>query len=549
MKKRVGQFLIDEIAKQGVDKIFGVPGDFNLSFLDDIEAHQTIDWVGNTNELNASYAADGYARIHGLAAMVTTFGVGELSAVNGIAGSFAERVPVIQITGGPTTAVEKAGSYVHHSLGNGQFDDYQKMYAHITAAQTVLSEENALIEVPRMIKVALEEKRPVHIHLPIDIAMREIEIPDNVGDAQATEEKDLSNIVEKVTKKLHDAKQVTLIVGHEINSFALQHEVQTVAERLNLPVAQLSLGKSAFNEESTQYMGMYDGEVAETAIRDYVDGSDLVLTLGAKLTDSATAGFSQKFPDEAVMMLNHHQVKIGDYETTEPTLAELIEVLKMIDFRYNGDFPQYQWPSASQADDVLNDAPLTQENYFKLMQTFVRKGDVILAEQGTSFFGAYNLALEASTTFIGQPLWGSIGYTLPSTLGTLLAAPQRRHVLLIGDGSLQLTAQEMSTMIRQKLNPVVFIINNEGYTVEKKIHGETAEYNNIQTWDYKLLPALFGNKAIPTYDVRTTNELKATMDRIEAQPNTMHVVEVHMDVLDAPETLDAISKAFAAQNE
>ncbi|RIN46316.1 alpha-keto acid decarboxylase family protein, partial [Staphylococcus simulans] len=125
---RVGQYLIDALYNAGVEEIFGVPGDFNLTFLDDVIDHEHVSWIGNTNELNAAYAADGYARIKGLSALVTTFGVGELSAVNGIAGSYAERVPVIAITGGPTTVVENAGKYVHHSLGEGQFDVYQKMF-------------------------------------------------------------------------------------------------------------------------------------------------------------------------------------------------------------------------------------------------------------------------------------------------------------------------------------------------------------------------------------------------------------------------------------
>ncbi|HDM3615884.1 TPA: alpha-keto acid decarboxylase family protein, partial [Staphylococcus aureus] len=142
MKQRVGQYLMDAIYQAGADRVFGVPGDFNLAFLDDIVAHEHLQWVGNTNELNASYAADGYARLKGVSALVTTFGVGELSAVNGIAGSYAERVPVIAITGAPTRAVEQAKKYVHHSLGEGTFDDYQKMFSHITTAQDYITPEN-----------------------------------------------------------------------------------------------------------------------------------------------------------------------------------------------------------------------------------------------------------------------------------------------------------------------------------------------------------------------------------------------------------------------
>ena len=176
MKQRVGQYLMDAVNAAGVDKIFGVPGDFNLAFLDDIISHDQVEWIGNTNELNASYAADGYARINGLGALVTTFGVGELSAVNGIAGSYAERVPVIAITGAPTRAVESAGKYVHHSLGEGTFDDYRKMFEPITTAQGYITPENATTEIPRLIQAAINERRPVHLHLPIDVAMTEIDV-------------------------------------------------------------------------------------------------------------------------------------------------------------------------------------------------------------------------------------------------------------------------------------------------------------------------------------------------------------------------------------
>ena len=176
MKMRVGQYLIDALYNAGVEEIFGVPGDFNLTFLDDVIDHEHVSWIGNTNELNASYAADGYARINGLGALITTFGVGELSAINGIAGAFAERVPVIAITGAPTTSVEQARKFVHHSLGEGNFDDYRKMFEPITTAQGYITSENATSEIPRLIQAAVNNKRPVHIHLPIDVAATEIDI-------------------------------------------------------------------------------------------------------------------------------------------------------------------------------------------------------------------------------------------------------------------------------------------------------------------------------------------------------------------------------------
>lgn len=500
VKQRIGAYLIDTIHRAGVDKIFGVPGDFNLAFLDDIIANPHVDWVGNTNELNASYAADGYARINGLGALVTTFGVGELSAVNGIAGSYAERVPVVAITGAPTRQVERAGKYVHHSLGEGSFDDYRHMFAHITTAQGYITPDNATTEIPRLIDAAINERRPVHIHLPIDVALTEIEITESYK-VQPQEDVDASSYIQQLTTKLASATQLVIITGHEINSFHLHEELEAFVNETNIPVAQLSLGKGAFNEENPHYLGIYDGKIAEDNVRQYVDHSDLILNIGAKLTDSATAGFSYQFNLEYVVMLNHKHLKIDDITVTDVPLPSLLRQLRSLTYHNQASFPSYQRPEI-------------QHN-----------------------------------TFIGQPLWGSIGYTLPATLGSQLANQQRRNLLLIGDGSLQLTVQSLSTMIKHHINPVIFVINNDGYTVERLIHGMHEPYNDIHMWDYKALPAVFGGKDVHVHDVSSSHDLQETFDSINNQPDVMHFVEVKMAVEDAPQKLTDIAKAFSAQNK
>lgn len=546
MKKRVGEYLMDSLSTVGVEKVFGVPGDFNLAFLDDIVSREDMEWVGNTNELNASYAADGYARMNGISAMVTTFGVGELSAVNGIAGSYAERVPVIAITGAPTTAVEEAGKYVHHSLGEGKFDSYRKMFKEITTAQGYITVENAQTEIPRLINAALAEKRPVHIHLPIDVAQAEIEVEEAFKPADVINQ-DVSQYIEMVQQKLKTAQQPVIITGHEINSFKLHDELEHFVEQTQIPVAQLSLGKGAFNEESRYYMGIYDGSIAEEDIRNYVDNSDAILNIGAKLTNSATAGYSYGFDIDDVVMINHLDFKLNDTTSSEFTLPSLMNGLLDIEYKNEAHFPENNRPE--KGDYTVDNAPLTQETYFKMMQDFIGLDDIILAEQGTSFFGAYDLNLYKNNTFIGQPLWGSIGYTLPATIGTQMSNLYRRNILLIGDGSLQLTAQDISTMIRNDLKPVIFVINNDGYTVERKIHGEHQVYNDIQMWDYKMLPAVFGGKdTVAVHDVETSADLENVFLKINNEPNQMHFIEVKMGVSDAPEKLDAIGQAFSKQN-
>lgn len=546
MKQRVGQYLMDAVNAAGVDKIFGVPGDFNLAFLDDIISHDQVEWIGNTNELNASYAADGYARINGLGALVTTFGVGELSAVNGIAGSYAERVPVIAITGAPTRAVESAGKYVHHSLGEGTFDDYRKMFEPITTAQGYITPENATTEIPRLIQAAINERRPVHLHLPIDVAMTEIDVSKSFQ-PEARDDQDVSHYIQMIEDKLNSAKQPVIITGHEINSFGLHSELEQFVNQTHIPVAQLSLGKGAFNEENEHYLGIFDGSIAEENVKNYVNQSDAILNIGAKLTDSATAGFSFEFDIDDVVMINHNYFKMNETISEQVALPHLIKGLMSISYKNKSEFPMYQRPK--EHDYQVDHEPLTQATYFKMMQDFLQLDDILIAEQGSSFFGAYDLSLYKDNTFIGQPLWGSIGYTLPATLGTQIAAPHRRNVLLIGDGSLQLTVQSLSTMIRQQLKPIIFVVNNDGYTVERLIHGMKEPYNDIHMWDYKALPAVFGGDNVVVHDVNTSHELKETFEKINAHSDCMHFVEVKMAIEDAPAKLSDIAKAFASQNK
>ncbi|WP_414055137.1 alpha-keto acid decarboxylase family protein [Macrococcus equi] len=546
MKQRIGQLLLDTLAVNGVDKVFGVPGDFTLAFLDDIVSHDKLEWIGNTNELNAAYAADGYARVKGLAAVSTTFGVGELSAVNGIAGSYAERVPVVKIAGGPSSIAQKEGRYVHHSLGEGVFDSYSKMYEHITCATTTLTVENAQTEIPRVINAAIRERRPVHIHLPIDVALTEIEVNDTPVAYQHAAQ-DVSQYIDAVSEKLATAKQPVLIVGHEINSFDLHEKLEQFADLTNIPVAQLSLGKSAFNEESDKYLGIFDGKIAEENVRNYVNGSDCIINLGAKLTDSATAGFSYEFDINEVIFMNQNDFKAGAVVTDDVSIIDLIDGLLTIDYKNTADYPTFQ---RSKMDYELNDKPLEQENYFKLVNVFLEKDDILLAEQGTSFFGAYDLSLYKGNQYIGQPLWGSIGYTFPALLGSQHADVNRRNLLLIGDGSLQLTVQALSTMIRTGIKPIIFVINNDGYTVERLIHGMEEPYNDIKMWNYKMLPEAFGAKdEVIVHDAKTSNELKTVMDKINTDKEHLHFVEIHMGVQDAPKKLIDISKAFAEANK
>ena len=173
----VGEFLLRRIREAGVGHAFGVPGDYNLELLQQLEDTGTLEWIGACNELNASYAADGYARLNGMAALIVTNAVGALSAINGVAGSYSEHVPVICVCGSiPFRSMER-GLGMHHTMADGTWDRFLNAYAQVTAAQARLTPDNAVTEIDRLILTAWRDKLPVYMELPSDIGYLDIEVP------------------------------------------------------------------------------------------------------------------------------------------------------------------------------------------------------------------------------------------------------------------------------------------------------------------------------------------------------------------------------------
>lgn len=544
----VGQYLVDRLAEIGIDTVFGVPGDYNLTFLDYIQNHDNLKWQGNTNELNAAYAADGYARERGISALVTTFGVGELSAINGIAGSYTEQVPVIHIVGAPTTNIQQHKKLVHHSLGLGNFNNFSEMAKQITEANAELTEANATSEIDRVLDVALTEKRPVYIHLPIDIAHKIVSKPTQTLQTKTTIPKQEAQLAEIIAAHLEKATQPVVIAGHEIDRFGVRDHFENWINQTKLPVTNLAYGKGAFNEENPHFIGTYYPEFSDSTILDYVGNSDFVLHFGGKIIDNSTSSFQQGFKEENTLTATHDKIILPDGSEHEGiSFSILLTELEKYSFQFTGDMPKQALvkPFSPEAGTHL-----TQNRFHQALTNFLKPNDVLVTEQGTSSFGLMLAPLKKGMNLISQTLWGSIGYTLPATIGSQISSPKRRHILTIGDGSFQLTAQELSTIFREKLTPIIFIINNDGYTVERAIHGEQESYNDIPAWNFQLIAEAFGGvvSTVQTHNVFTETDLDAALKRIEQNPQKAHVIEVHMKQMDMPESLRQIGLALNKQN-
>ncbi|MCQ2010417.1 alpha-keto acid decarboxylase family protein [Sporolactobacillus sp. STSJ-5] len=551
----IGRYLVDRLGELGIRHIFGVPGDYNLSFLDTIIEHPALDWVGNCNELNAAYAADGYARIHGISALVTTFGVGELSAVNGIAGSRAEQVPVVKITGSPASKIAEEGRLVHHTLGDGEFNHFSKMYKEVTAAQTTLTAKNATEEIDRVLRVCWYEKAPVYINLPVDIHALPAEQPKEplLKEEPAASAHTISEMLETLVPVIEKAKSPVILADYQVSRFHAQEALKKFVEATGFPIATLSMGKGVFNEEHPQFIGVYSGKTSPDYLRNRIDHADCILSIGVKFTDSITGGFSQGFNENVVIHISPKNVNYLNRTFSkipmDESLNQLAGILKKHDFPDLNIIPVTKQQRVEPFYVEENQA-LTQKRFWEMIRLFIQKDDVVVADQGTSFFGAQTVPLKENVTYIGQPLWGSIGYTLPATLGTQLADLSRRNLLLIGDGAFQLTFQEISTMLRENLHPIIFVINNDGYTVERSIHGPEAPYNDIKMWRYADIPAVLGgNKNFKSYKTNTEGELADALKDIAESPDVLRFVEVVTQKMDMPELLTTLGKVFAAQND
>lgn len=540
----VGEFIIDRLKAIGIKEILGVPGDFNLSFLEQIDAAEDFRFVGTCNELNAAYAADGYARQHGVGALLTTYGVGELSALNGIAGARAEHVPVISIAGAPPQYATEYRWNLHHSLADGDFANMLDSFRPFTEVVTRVSPMNVVEEVDRAIRTCIREKRPVHIQLPSDITHLEIEVPDTeFSVALPSSDRDRQDAtVHRFLELFAQAENPVFLIDQDTDRHGFTELFRRIIDRAQIPYAHMSSGKAILSERAPLCLGTYNGAASAPGVRDAVEHSDFLVTTNPRFIEVNSGSFTHELPDDSVINIGDQHFSMGgDFFVGINSLEVLEQIVQAI--------PEQPKTLTEPAEIPLFEADadkaLTQERLWPQILRFIRENDVVIAEAGTSNIGLGPQRMPDGVQYINSPIWGSIGFTLPALLGSQMAAPERRHLLFIGDGSFQLTAQELSTILREEQNPIIFLLNNRGYTIERFILGMEQEYNDIADWHYTdLVRAFSPSTRMQTFQVRTEGELAETLETIQ-DTEVGAFVELHLDPFDAPKGLQAFGPQTA----
>lgn len=545
----VTDYLLHRLSSLGVGHLFGVPGDYNLALLDTVLAHPDVEWVGTANELNAAYAADGYARVAGFGAVLTTFGVGELSAINGVAGSYSEYVPVVHIAVGPTQAIEQAGAVVHHTAGDGDFDRFARAHEQVTCAHAVLRPDTAADEIDRVLSTAIRESRPVYLRLPADVASAPVRAPSGpLTWTAARNETNVGAFLAAARPRLRAASTVAVLADFLVDRFRARDELAGFLAVGGFPHATLSMGKTVVDEGNPRFVGVYSGAFSEPRTRLVIDGADLLIRAGVLLADTTSGGFTQGFDSESGIDLGPTTAAVdgkvfGDVPLAT-ALAGLTELVTEL-----GVTSGEPAPAPARVPRSATDGPLAQSYLWDAVAAALEPTTTLIAEQGTSFFGICTHDFPTGARFIGQPLWGSIGYSLPALLGAQLADPSRRCILLIGDGSAQLTIQELGTIARHRLTPIIILVNNGGYTVERVIHGARASYNDIAAWNWVALPAALGAPDALIRTAHTAAELDDALTEAATTSERLVFIEAYTGMDDMPDLLTEIAAGMRGRND
>lgn len=543
---RIGDFLLRRLAEVGTTHVFGVPGDYNMSLLEQLEARPDIAWVGTCNELNAAYAADGYARSGQPGVLLTTYGVGCLSALNGIAGAYCEHVPLIHISGAPPEHAIRDRVPLHHSLLDGGYRNVHRAFAEFTEYSETISAANAVEVIDHALRTAFRTRRPVRLELPSDLTHVEIDCPLTtlVVDDPAPAAAPLDRAAQAVADALAASARPLVLFDLPAVRWGALDAIEEFCRALDIPYAATVPAVHHADPTNSTYIGrLPSGAPDRHALFDHCD---LLITCGLQRSDVTTGGFTLDLDATPTVRLLPTSTEVGGAVVYGTAIGAVLDAVR---HRVGANLAARKrwWPAPAPLAPPAIDpqgTQLTEQHFFAALASFVRTGDVLVAEIGTSGQNIVGMTLPAGVRYLNQSSWGSIGYALPALLGSLVSSPQRRHILCTGDGSLQVTVQELSTIIRHGHAPVIFLLNNRGYTIERSILGARSAYNDIANWSYRDLPRVFGGADGEVLTrICTTPEELADALVAAAQTTKLALIEVALDPLDMTPATRMIGEA------
>lgn len=523
----VAEFLIERLENAGIKHIFGVPGDYILQFIQQVSQTDKIKFINTTDENHAGFAADAYARVNGIGCVCATYNVGALKLCNSVAGAYAEKSPVLVISGSPGLRERNEDFLLHHVVKG--FDNQYKIFNHITCHSVVLDDATtAGWKIDEALEMLNHHKQPVYIELPRDIADQPIRYDvyrQGTPVSEKTDEENIKEAIVEISQWIKDAKKPVIMAGVQIARFGLGAALVRFAERHNIPMVTTLLSKSTINEHHALFAGIYCGnQTSEECLRQLVDDSDCLMIFGEMLTDMMLGFQSPKFTKRQTIFCSTEELKVRNHSYTNVQFKDICDQLFKLDLGKK-ELPQLPIRKKIEAF-VPTDSKITTARFFEKINSMLTEQMAVVADIGECLFGAAELTV-SHHHFISPAFYCSMGPAIPGSLGLQLAKPHIRPIVLVGDGAFQMSVTELSTILEHKLNPIVFVLNNKGYTTERFLLD--GEFNNIRDWDYhKVTEMLKGGQGIK---VETEEQLEAAV-AVALKSTTLVVVNVSVDSKD-----------------
>ena len=525
----VAEYVVNRLADLGIDRVFGVPGDYSFPFDDAIEACERLQWIVCANELNAAYAADGYARINGVSILSTTYGVGELSALNGVMGARAQRLPVFHIVGAPSTQIQRQGLITHHTLGDGVFNNFKAASESACCVSANLTPDNVIEEMERVIREALRLSAPAYISVPMDLGKMPI-IGKPVKGAPLSQIKRthsdpaaLAAAIDFVINKLQASKNTIALPTQFVTNYGLTTSLLNFLKASKLPFATTPMDKGVLSESHPGYLGIYNGMGSSPVdLNATVEGADLVLDIGGVVfEDFNTTFWTDNIAPIKLIVLGDQFVRMGSTIFTGVTLGDMLEGLTK---RVSGS-PKLSVKSSQTVMPIVGAAadPTSSDNFYPRLQSMLKSGDVLVVETGTCIMYTTPMLLPDGVGFQTQTLWGSIGWATPAAEGVCMANKKGRTILVTGDGSHQLTANEIGVMGRYGIKPIIFVLNNNIFGVENVLSEIGPSYDELAKWKYAQIPAAMGCDTWFAARVSTVAELDAAIKKANTYDGASYI--------------------------
>jgi TPP-dependent 2-oxoacid decarboxylase len=578
--QNVGSYLIQRLYDLGVRHIFGVPGDYVLGFYQELIHSNKLKVINTCDEQGAGFAADAYGRVNGLGVVCVTYCVGGLKVANAAAQAFAEKSPLVVISGAPGIKERRKNPLLHHKVRD--FDTQQKIFEHITIDSVLLSNSTTAVkDINRVLSSAIRYKRPVYIELPRDIVSAPIHADQELSvdsptssnpsfenvkaggreeEGYQTDTASIKEAIYEATTLINSSSQPVIIAGVEIHRFALQDKLLQLINKTNIPFVSTVLSKSVLSEDHPSYLGVYEGAMGYQSVREYVESSDCLILLGALMTD-INFGISSTpieqwrsiYVTSEKLSIKHHvfeNILLQDFLNCliEAPLArrDLVNIGKHDDVKssyYNSNNNnRYNNIHNNKHFSAEKNRKITVQRLFERLNLSITDNTIVIADVGDSLFGALDLTIHGQTDFISPAYYLSMGFAVPAAMGAQLANPKLRPIVIVGDGAFQMTGMEVSTIVRFNLNPIIIVLNNKGYRTERPMLD--GPFNDILPWNYSQIPDIMGGHG-KGFVIETEDQLEESLSAVEKfYSQELCVLDVHLEIHDGSQALQRLTEAL-----